>query len=239
MAEKNLHKGHRQRLRELYLKEGIDNFNDHQALELLLFYAIPQRDTNPLSHKLLDEFGSLSAVFDAPVSQLKRVGLTENTIALLKLIPDFSRLYNMDRSDYNKKRVEISRLCEYFRPKFIGRTNEVMYLLLLDGKYKEVYCGIISKGSSNTTDVPISKILEYSVMYNADYIVIAHNHPDGIALPSKADLKTTKMIFDALRLMNKRLIDHIIVCEDDEVSLAQSTIYGRGIFFSDKNDGKK
>ena len=89
MADKNLHKGHRQRLRELYLKDGIDNFNDHQALELLLFYAIPQRDTNPLAHKLLEEFGSISAVFDAPVPQLKRAGLTDNTITLLKLIPAF------------------------------------------------------------------------------------------------------------------------------------------------------
>lgn len=236
MADKNLHKGHRQRLRELYLNDGIDNFNDHQALELLLFYAIPQRDTNPLAHKLLEEFGSLSAVFDAPVPRLKSLGLTDNTIALLKLIPDFSRLYNLDKTDYKSKRVDISMLCEYFRPKFIGRTTEVMYLLLLDRKYKEVYCGIISKGSSNTTDVPITKILENAVMYNADYVVIAHNHPDGIALPSKADLRTTKMIFDALRLMNKHLIDHIIVSEDDEVSLAQSTIYGRGIFFDDKND---
>lgn len=233
MADKNLHKGHRQRLRELYLKEGIDNFEHHQALELLLFYAIPQRDTNPLAHKLLDEFGSLSAVFDAPVSQLRRVGLTENTIALLKLIPDFSRLYNMDRTDYDKKRIETSQLCEYFRPKFIGRTSEVMYVLLMDKKYKELYCGMISKGSSNTTDVPISRILELAVMYDAEYVAMAHNHPSGMALPSKPDLKTTKMVFDALRLINKHLVDHVIVCEDDEVSLAQSTVYGRGIFFGD------
>ncbi|MBQ5348127.1 MAG: RadC family protein [Ruminococcus sp.] len=233
MADKNLHKGHRQRLRDLYLREGIDNFNHHQALELLLFYAIPQRDTNPLAHKLIDEFGSISAVFDAPVTQLKRVGLTDNTIALLKLIPDFSRIYNMDKTDYNSKRVEISKLCEYFRPKFIGRTSEVMYLLLMDKKYKELYCGIISKGSSNTTDVPITKILETAVIYKADYIAIAHNHPGGIALPSREDIETTKLVFNALRLMNKRLIDHVIVSDDDEVSLAQSSVFGRGIFIGD------
>lgn len=233
MVEKNLHKGHRQRLRDLYLKDGLDNFNHHQILELLLFYAIPQRDTNPLAHKLIDEFGSISAVFDAPVSQLKRVGLTDNQIALLKLVPDLSRVYNMDRTDYNSKRIETSRLCEYFRPKFIGRTSEVMYLLLMDKKYKELYCGIISKGSSNTTDVPITTIVESAVMYNADFIAIAHNHPGGIALPSKADLETTKLIQKALSLMNKRLIDHVIVSEDDEVSLAQSTMYGRGIFFGE------
>ena len=233
MADKNLHKGHRQRLRELYLKEGIDNFEHHQALELLLFYAIPQRDTNPLAHKLLDDFGSLSAVFDAPVPQLKKAGLTDNTIALLKLIPDFSRLYNMDRTDYNSKRIDTSKLCEYFRPKFIGRTSEVMYMLLMDKKYKELYCGIISKGSSNTTDVSITTILENAVMYNAEYVAIAHNHPGGIALPSKPDIETTKTVMNALRLMNKRLVDHVIVSDDDEVSLAQSTVYGRGIFYGE------
>lgn len=233
MAQNNIHKGHRQRLKDLYLKDGIDNFNHHQALELLLFYAYPQRDTNPIAHKLIDEFGSISAVFDAPVSQLKRVGLTDNVITLLKLIPDMSRIYYMDRTDYNSKRIETSELCEYFRPKFIGRTSEVMYLLLMDKKYKELFCGIISKGSSNTTDVPIKTIVELSVMYNADFIAIAHNHPGGIALPSKVDIETTKLIKDALGLMSKRLVDHVIVSEDDEVSLAQSTLYGRGIFFGE------
>ncbi len=231
MADKNVHKGHRQRMRNLYLNEGIDNFNHHQALELLLFYAFPQRDTNPIAHKLIDQFGSISAVFDAPIVQLKRFGLTDNTIALLKLIPDFSRIYNMDRTDYNSKRIEISELCEYFRPKFIGRTNEVLYLLLMDGKYKELYCGIVSKGSINTTDVPITKIIENAVYYNAEYVAIAHNHPDGIALPSQADIKTTKTIYDTLKLMNKHLVDHIIVCDDDQISLAQSKYYGQGIFF--------
>ena len=233
MAEKNLHTGHMERLRELYLKEGIDRFEIHQALELLLFYGVPRRDTNPLAHKLLDEFGSISAIFDAPIPQLKRVGLTDNTIALIKLIPDFARLYHNDRTDYNKKHIEVSKLCDYFRPKFIGRTNEVMYLLLMDKKQKELFCGIISKGSSNTTDVPITRILELAVMYNADYVAIAHNHPSGLALPSGPDIETTKMVYDALRLMNKRLVDHVIVCEDDEVSMAQSTIYGKGIFFGD------
>ncbi len=233
MSDKNVHKGHRQRVRELYLKDGLDNFNNHQILELLLFYALPQKDTNPLAHKLLDEFGSISAVFDAPISQLRRVGLTDNTISLLKLIPDLSRVYNMDKTDYNSKYIDISKLCEYFRPKFIGRVDEVLYVLLLDKKYKELYCGLISKGSINTTDVPIMKILEMAVSYKASFVAIAHNHPTGIALPSPDDIKTTKMLYDALKLINRPLIDHIIVSEDDEISLALSSCYGKGIFFGD------
>ncbi len=233
MAEKNVHKGHRQRLRDLYLNEGIDSFNSHQVLELLLFYALPQRDTNPLAHKLIDELGSISGVFDAPVSSLRALGLTDNTISLIKLIPDLSRLYNDDKRDYTSKRVDTGRLCEYFRPKFIGRNEEYLYVLLMDKKFKELYCGVVSKGSINTTDVPILKILELSVTYNAYYVAIAHNHPSGLALPSLEDIKTTKKLFDALKVIGRHLIDHIIVSEEDEISLAQSEHYGRGIFIGD------
>lgn len=230
MDNKNIHKGHRQRIKELFLKEGLDNFNHHQALELLLFYALPQRDTNPLAHSLIDEFGSISGVFDAPLSRLRTFGLSENTITLIKLIPELSRIYNMDRADDKSKHVDTSKLCEYFRPKFIGRTTEVMYLLLMDKKCKELYCGIISKGSINTTDVPILKILENAVTYNASYVVLAHNHPLGVALPSKDDIQTTRVVSAALKLLGRKLLDHIIVSDDDEISFSQS-IYGDGIFY--------
>ncbi len=226
MAE-NVHKGHRKRMRDRYLLEGIDSFSEHEALEMLLYHAIPQKNTNPLAHELLNSFGSLSAVFDASPATLRDFGLSDNTIALLKLIPDFARLYLVDKS--KSRPVETKNLCEYFQDKFIGRKTEVLYLLLLDSKNKEIFSGVISKGSINTADVPIRKIVELSLNYNAKSVAIAHNHVSGLALPSKADLVTTEMLYKALALINVRLVDHVIVSEDDAVSLAY-TKYGYHIF---------
>lgn len=220
MAYNHDHGGHRDRMRKKYLENGIDIFTEHEALELLLYYAIPQKNTNPLAHKLLKNFGSFSAVFDASPSLLKEFGLTEHQTTLIKLIPDLARLYLMD---HNKlKPVETNDLCGYFIDKFIGRTTEVMYILLLDSKEKELYSGVISKGSINSTDVPIKKIVELSLSYNASAVAIAHNHPNGVALPSKNDLITTDKVYKALSLINVRLIDHVIVAEDDAISLANS-----------------
>ncbi len=222
MAEKNPHIGHRQRLKNRYLKDGIDSFTPHQALELLLFYAVPYKDTNPLAHKLLDAFGSISGVFDATQEQLRDFGLTDNQIALMKMIPDFSRLYLTDRTSNSSKIVQMDKLCDYFISRFVGRNEEYLYLLLVDSKLKELYSGVVSRGSINTADVPIRKIVQLALEYNARYVVIAHNHPTGIALPSAHDIDTTNMLFHALHMVGIRLFDHIIVADNDAVSLANS-----------------
>lgn len=231
MQDKNIHKGHRKRVKDNFLKNGLDNFEDHQILELLLFYALPQRDTNELAHRLISKFGSISAVFDAPVCELTKFGLSDNTVTLLKLIPDISRIYTVDKHDNDSKIIDVNNLSEYFKDRFIGRNVEFLYLLLLDTKGKEVYSGEISKGSINSTDVPTRKIVELSLLYNAKYVAIAHNHLSGFALPSKQDLVTTQNIYNALNLINVRLIDHIIIAENDSISLKDS-MYGTGIFVS-------
>lgn len=228
----DIHKGHRKRLKEKYLNDGIDNFAEHEILELLLYYALPQKDTNPLAHKLLDNFGSISAIFEAPTSHLLSLGITENTATLLKLIPDLTRIYYDDRFNNKSKRIDTSNLCDYFRYKFLGRTVEHLHLLLMDGKYNEVYSGIISKGTLTAANVPIRKIIELAVFYNAQYAVIAHNHLSGIALPSKSDLYATKDVFEALKLIDIKLLDHIIIADEDATSLIDS-IYANSIFTTD------
>ena len=231
MPDKNIHKGHRKRVKDNFLKNGLDNFEDHQILELLLFYALPQRDTNELAHKLISRFGSICGVFDAPTCELLKMGLSDNTVALLKLIPDISRKYIVDRRDNESKIIDTNDLPEYFKDRFIGRNVEVLYLLLIDSKGKEVYSGEISKGSINSTDVPTRKIVELTLLYNAKYVAIAHNHLSGFALPSKKDLITTQNIYNALKLINVNLIDHVIIAENDSISLRDS-MYGTGIFVS-------
>ena len=231
MAEKNTHEGHRKRMREKYLENGIESFKQHEALEMFLFYGIPYKNTNPIAHKLMEDFGSLSAIFDASPSILREYGLSENLIAYIKLMPDMARLYMMDKVDNPLKVVNPATLCKYFQPLFFGKTEEVMRLLLLDKKHKEVYSGIISKGSINSTDVNIRKICELALYYNAKFAAISHNHPSGVAFPSATDIDCTNKIFVALQLVNVKLIDHVIVADEDSLSMALSGygFFGRNI----------
>lgn len=231
MPDNNVHKGHRQRLKQRFLLNGLDDFEQHQALELLLFYAIPRCDTNPMAHRLLDHFGSISAIFDAPIDALKEAGISETTATLLKVIPEFSRLYLDDKYNNKSKIINFDNLIEYFSPKFVGRNEEMVILLLADAKGKEIFSGVIAKGSLNTSDVPVRKVVDLSLRYNAKTAVIAHNHPSGVAIPSIADINTTKDIYDALDHINVLLVDHIIIADGDGISIAQSQL-GEGIFYS-------
>lgn len=224
MAKDNVHSGHRARLRKKYLDNGLDGFETHEALELLLFYAVPMKNTSVLAHQLLDAFGSLSAVFDAPYDALIDFGLTESQAVMIKLMPDFSRIYIDDKHNDGSKVVDYDNVGYKIIKKFIGRDNENVLLMLLDAKGKEVFCGIVSKGTLNDTSMPIRKIVDLSLRYNAKSAIIAHNHPSGIALPSSNDLATTENISNALNLIGVKLVDHYIVADNDCVSLRQSDV---------------
>lgn len=210
-------------MKELFLKTGLDSFSPHAVLELLLYYAIPRRDTNPIAHELMRRFGSLSGVFDAPMEELLKVdGVGKSAAVLLKMVTQLSRVYeeNLDRG---KKTV-----CDYdeagkmFVKKFIGRQNEAVMLMLLDSRERILYCGVVSEGSVTAANIYIKTIVRLAVRYDAVYAILAHNHPSGECLPSKQDLDTTRWIFDALGTVEVRLIDHIIVGGNDYVSLANS-----------------
>lgn len=223
------HSGHRQRMRKKFIENGLDIFEMHEVLELLLFYAVPMKNTSILAHRLLNEFGSLSAVFDSPIDVLMDFGLTETQAVFLKLMPGISRLYLEDKHNNTKKIINPDSVGEYIIGKFIGREEENVLALLLDAKGKEVYCGIISKGSINSTNVPIRKIVDLAMRYNAKSVILAHNHPSGVALPSKEDIDTTINVKNALELIGVMLVDHYIVADNDCVSLALSGI-GESIF---------
>ncbi len=222
MAKDNVHEGHRARVRKKFLLNGLDSFETHEALEFLLFYCVHMKNTSELAHRLLNSFGSLSAVLDAPVDALLDFGLTETQATLLKLIPEMSRLYIDDKHNNNDKVVNYETLGKSIIRKFIGRENENVLLLLLDSKCKEVFCGIVAKGSPNSTNLPVRKIVDYALRYNAKSAIIAHNHPSGFALPSRGDIEATINIKNALGLIGVALLDHYIVADNDSISLAQT-----------------
>ena len=217
------HQGHRQRLRQRFLKEGLDNFTDIQVLELMLFFSIPRQDTNPIAHALLDHFGSLSRVLEAPVEELKRVeGIGEQSALLLKLFHESARYYQVDKTLREKILPTISACGEYLVPFFFGRQVETVYLLCLDAKCKVLCCQQVGEGSVNSAGISVRRIAEIALNAKATTAVLAHNHPSGIALPSAEDVQTTQRVAAALRAVEVILADHIIVADGDYVSMIQS-----------------
>lgn len=221
------HKGHRQRMKKRYLLDGIDNFEQHEILEMLLFYCVPMKNTSDLAHRVISEFGSISAFFDAPIDALIEFGLSENQATFFKLMPDIARVYIDDKHNNNDKIIDSENIATHILDKFIGRENENVLTLLLDSKGKELFCGIVSKGSISTTEIPIRKIVDLALRYHAKSVVVAHNHPSGVCLPSNEDLVATVNIKNALSLIGVNLIDHFIVADNDCISLAQSAIGDR------------
>lgn len=227
------HSGHRQRVRKKFIENGFDVFEPHEALEMFLFYAIPRKDTNPLAHRLLDRYLNIGGVCDAPIDELmNEFGLSESAAAYIKMLPEMSRLYNESKmSDDNI--IDYENLGKLFQTKFIGRTSEAVALLLGDAKGKMIYFNIISKGSLNSSDMPIRKIVDLSLRHNAKTAFLAHNHPSGTALPSNSDLLTTRTLRETLLSVGVDLIDHFIITDDDYVSLRESGLAGNIFFYDD------
>jgi DNA repair protein RadC len=220
-----IHDGHRERLKRKFLSSGLDVFHDHEALELLLFYAIPRRDTNPIAHELLNRFGSLSGVFDAPFDELCQVnGVGENAAVFLKLVPHVAKRYAMSRSSFDGLLDSTEKTGDYLVPRFYAERDEVVYMICLDSKYKVLNTKLIFRGNVNSANISIRKIVETALTYNATKVILAHNHTSGIAVPSREDIETTARIKDALAAVEVQLVDHIVVAEEDYVSMADSGI---------------
>ncbi len=219
----SMHDGHRKRLRQRFLEEGLDHFTDVQVLELLLFYCIARQDTNPIAHRLLEHFGSLSRVLEAPVAELCKVeGVGENTAIFLRLVTQAGSFYLKDRTAKTKVLPTLESCAQFLQPYFYGQNVETVYLLCLDAKCKLLCCKKMSQGNVNSTEISIRKIVETALSANASSVLLAHNHPGGIAIPSYADIRTTLNVASALQAVDVHFIDHLVICDDDYVSLMQS-----------------
>lgn len=225
----SVHDGHRDRLRKRFLTEGLDNFTDIQVLELLLFYCIPRRDTNELAHELLKRFGGFAQVLEARPEDLMRVdGIGANAALFLNLIPAAGRYFDVERVKCGKVLRTTEACGQYLLPFFKGRSQETVFLLCLDAKCKVLSCQQVGEGSVNSAGVPVRRIVEAALAANATTVVLAHNHPSGLALPSHEDVATTQRLAAALDAVEITLADHIVVADDDFVSLVQSGYYRPG-----------
>jgi len=219
----SIHSGHRARLREQFLEHGLDTFADHQALELLLSFAIPRRDVNPIAHGLMNHFGSFSKVFEAAPQDLMEVeGIGEHAVTLIQLVTQLGRRYQLDRAKTDLILNDTARMGSFVAPLFHGLTDEVVYLICLDGSLRVTHYEKLAEGSVNALSFSIRRAVEIALKRKAVYVVLAHNHPSGLAIPNVTDIATTEQLIHALAPLGIRFADHIIVAGDDFVSMRDS-----------------
>lgn len=220
----SVHTGHRARTRAEFLRGGAAAMEDHRLLELLLFYAIPKKDVNPLAHRLVEQFGSLSGVFHATYEQLIKVpGVGHNTAVLLRLIPAAAARCLEQSASFDGQIVSLWQLKDLLEPCFFGQRDELAYLVCMDGKSKVLATRKLGQGIVDAVPIVTRKVLEAALECGASQVVLAHNHVSGVACPSQADIDTTlrlkRVLAEAAGIV---LVDHLIFAGGDMVSLAES-----------------
>lgn len=226
MPVDDLHAGHRDRLRTRFREEGLDSFEAHQILELLLFHVIPRGDTNPIAHRLMKRFGSLSAVLEADPNDVASVeGMGEKAALFLSMIPQVTRRYFHDRVLRDRPKLNSSEtVAEYLIPLMAGRPEEVFYVLCLDTQCRVVYPALISEGTVKEAAVYPRHVVEAAIRHRAASVILAHNHPAGTIKPSQQDHQLTKLLVQALGPLDIKVLDHIIVAGDQAFSFARENI---------------
>ncbi len=221
--DKVSHEGHRQRMKERFLQNGLTSFSGHEVLEMLLFYAIPYRNTNDLGHRLERTFGSLVKVLEADYPDLLKVdGVTPHIATLITLCGQLARRYQKEQYAFGTNLYDIESIGKYLLPWFSGQKGESVVLISMDNRHKVLNTTRIFEGSVSSTQFSVRGAVQQVLRDNATVVVMAHNHPNGHAFPSKADIDTTARFANVLRELNVRLLDHLVIAEDDFVSLAQS-----------------
>lgn len=195
---------------------------DHNLLELLLFYSIPRKDTNEIAHRLIAAFGSLSRVFDASYEELMEIdGIGESSALLISMIPSICRRYIESSNSPKVNLSESEEAMNYIIRKYYGSNKvESFYMLCLDAVGNLINCCKLGEGTPGSVIVDKRKVLETALRNKADKVIFAHNHPNGIAAPSKDDINMTSELSSVLFSVGIRLADHIIVAGNEAVSLA-------------------
>lgn len=228
MPEKpNPHAKHRHRVRQEFLANGFtDGTPPHKIVEMLLFYSIPRGDTNEIAHGLLNRFGNISAILDASPEELKRVkGIGDNSAVMLNLLGHICRRYQNDKIAKKFRPVTLNEIGYWLQNKHFGLTEEYFSVTSLNSKSEVIAFDMIAHGDRVSVGVSSRSVVETAIERKAASVIIAHNHPSGNALPSVEDIDMTVRISSALAYINIPLLDHVIIIDDDHVSLGQSAAY--------------
>ena len=218
-----IHTGHREKMRDRFIHDkGFENFEDHQILELLLFYANSRSDTNPLAHTLLDEFGSLKGVLEARPEQLMQVkGIGKQQAVLLSMVVPLTRVWHRCAME-SPNRIGNSREAEnYCLSILAGERTERFYVVSLNAKCKVLGRRKISEGSLSEVSAYPRMVMETALNYNAHSVLLCHNHPGGTCAPSPEDVSSTIQLQRLLNGVGILVLDHIIVAGDRTYSMIQ------------------
>lgn len=225
-----IHSGHRARMRERFVSQGLEGFAEHEVLELVLFYAIPQRDVNPLAHKLLEHFGSLHRVMEAEQEELMQVeGIGEYAAALIRLFGQMGARIRQSRKTARTKLKNQKEAREYCLHLLEGKRKEHFYLVCMNGEMEVVADALVASGSLDEVAAYPRLVAELALRHDAHTVVLCHNHPDGRAFPSQDDLDTTVSLNDMLQRIGVVLADHIIVAGEEAFSFAANRFITREI----------
>ncbi len=239
------HSGHRQRMRERFGKQGLEGFAPHEILELLLFYAIPQKNVNPIAHQLINRFGSLHGVLNASPQQLMQVeGIGEYAATFLSLVHSAAKQAQKSRGKDKARLSTRQAAVDYCIRLLHGEKRELFYAVCLNGQMETISDVLIAKGS--LSDVPAYPriVMDAVLTHNAHAVLLCHNHPSGSVMPSPQDLEATRVLSGLLREVEVVLIDHLIVSEHQAVSMVRnglirqtSTAAGIAVKVADPGDG--
>ena len=210
--KKAYHKDHRARMRARYFQSGFEGFAPHELLECFLYGSIKQKDTNELGHELLERFGSIRGVLEAsPEDLIALNGIGEETAFSIKLCHELLRRYAIDPYENQQMFDTLSRVGEFFCRRFIGLNRECVYLMLLNNRMNLLDCSCVSTGTVNSANMPARRIVELALGKNAAIVIVAHNHPQGIASPSSNDLEITDQLMQLFESVEITFLEHLIV----------------------------
>ncbi len=211
----------RDRLTRHFLKHNADTMSDAELLELLLRFA--GENAAQRTQALFDRFPSVATLFEAELQELLAVeGMDEDAAMLVRLLPELQRRYFLSRVPGDQRLLDAADYGNYLLPYYLGAKNEMVYLLCMDALGKPLSCRKIGEGSANSANVPPRRMVQEALAVNASMVVLAHNHPCAVALPSRQDVELTMRLKTALEAMNIELRDHMIIADDDFVSMRES-----------------
>lgn len=211
-----MHENHRERMRKRYLQCGnFDGFSTHELLEMALYYTVPRSDTNETAHLLLDRFKNLRGVCSAKPDELKSVpGVGDQSAVFLKLVAEMVRRCAVEREENVICFPTVSSIAQYFCNRYYCVGHEQVYAMFLNNRMNMVDCILLSEGTVNASEANTRMILEAALWRHVGIVVLAHNHPGGLAVPSGSDIDLTVTLQNALGMFDITLLEHLVIAED-------------------------
>ncbi len=217
----HIHDGHRKRMQQRFMATKLNGFQPHEVLELLLYYAIPRRDTNPIAHRLIDRFGSVNNVMKATPEALKSVeGISDGVVTLFAFFKELN-IYISGEESFGMPMNNADEVRKYFEGLYKLERNEIVRVACLDDMLCLKRCVVISEGHPSASSFLIRNVTELAFSESSNALILAHNHPNSSSIASPEDIAATQSLYTTLHNCGIQLVDHVIVGRDGSTSLRE------------------